>query len=417
MSAIERCGLAVVGTGAAGLMAGIHAARGGVDVVGLDGARRIGAKILVAGGGRCNVTHHEVSPEDYSGSSRPAIRKVLGRFDVARTIEFFAELGVELKREDTGKLFPTTDRASTVLQALLDAWKDGGADLRFPRRVESVDRVEDGFRVRGEQVDLIARRVVLATGGRALPKSGSDGHGYEIARALGHTITDAVHPSLVPLVLRDGEPLRSIKGVASPARLEVRDGRGRSLASYEAPLLCTHFGISGPVVLDASRHLLAARAAGDRDSCVVLDWLPGLDRAEFERGLLEARGNATLAGLLRPLLPDRLVTTLLSAVGLEDASRARGLTRKQRTDLVRILFEHRVEVDGDRGYTFAEATAGGVPLSEVRLDSMESRIVPGFHLVGEVLDVDGRVGGFNFQWAWATGHVAGVAIAGALARA
>ena len=173
----------------------------------------------------------------------------------------------------------------------------------------------------------------------------------------------------------------------------------------------------GPVVLDASRHLLAARAAGDRDSYVVLDWLPGLDRAEFERGLLEARGNATLAGLLRPLLPDRLVTTLLSAVGLEDATRARGLTRKQRTDLVRILFEHRVEVDGDRGYTFAEATAGGVPLSEVRLDSMESRIVPGFHLVGEVLDVDGRVGGFNFQWAWATGHVAGVAIAGTLARA
>ncbi|MEC8320481.1 MAG: NAD(P)/FAD-dependent oxidoreductase, partial [Planctomycetota bacterium] len=157
--------------------------------------------------------------------------------------------------------------------------------------------------------------------------------------------------------------------------------------------------------------------AGDRDSYVVLDWLPGLDRAEFERGLLEARGNATLAGLLRPLLPDRLVTTLLSAVGLEDATRARGLTRKQRTDLVRILFEHRVEVDGDRGYTFAEATAGGVPLSEVRLDSMESRIVPGFHLVGEVLDVDGRVGGFNFQWAWATGHVAGVAIAGTLARA
>ncbi|MEC8321944.1 MAG: NAD(P)/FAD-dependent oxidoreductase [Planctomycetota bacterium] len=418
--AAENCEVAVVGTGAAGLMAGIHAARG-LDgarrVVGLDGARRIGAKILVAGGGRCNVTHHAVRPEDYAGSSRNSIRKVLGRFPVEATVAFFAELGVELKREETGKLFPTTDKAATVLTALLEAWRDAGADLRFPRRIESIEREGDGFLLTGPGTHLRADRVVLATGGRALPKTGSDGLGYEFARGLGHSITPAVHPALVPLVLPDRDPIRGISGIAVPARLGVRDGRGRVLASYEAPILCTHFGVSGPVVLDASRHLLAAQRSGDHGATVVVDWLPGEARESFERMLLEARGNQQVGRLLRGRLPERLISTLCLLAGTRPEDRARGLSREERRKLLDAIFAHPLQVVGDRGYTFAEATAGGVPLSEVRLDSMESRIVPGLHLVGEILDVDGRVGGFNFQWAWASGFVAGNAIAEATATA
>ena len=418
--ASERCDVVVVGAGAAGLMAGIHSARklgGSGRVVGLDGARRVGMKILVAGGGRCNVTHHAVRPEDYAGSTRPAIRKVLGRFPVERTVEFFKELGVELKRESTGKLFPVTDRAKTVLNALLDAWRDAGADLRFPRRVESIESLAPGFRIRGEGTDLIADRVILTTGGRALPKSGSDGAGYELARGLGHTITDAVHPSLVPLVLRDGSELRELSGVASEVRLEIRDGRGRRIVDYTAPLLCTHFGVSGPAVLDASRHLLAARLAGDAEAHAIVDWLPGEDRAAFEGAMLGSSGGQTIAGLLRGTLPERLVATLSMVAGLEASDRVRGLSRSSRGRLLDTLFAHRIIVDGDRGYTHAEATAGGVPLSEVRLDSMESRTTPGLHLAGEILDVDGRVGGFNFQWAWASGQVAGTSAARALAAA
>ena len=410
----ERCDVAVVGAGAAGLMAGIHAARtlgDSGDVVGLDGARRIGMKILVAGGGRCNVTHHEVRPEDYAGSSQPAIRKVLGRFSVQRTIEFFEDLGVELKREPTGKLFPVTDRAKTVLGALLDAWRHAGADLRFPRRVESIEPLSPGFRVRGEGTDLVADRVILTTGGKALPKSGSDGAGYDLARALGHSVTHHVHPALVPLVLREGSELRDLSGVASEARLEVRDGRGRRLATYTAPLLCTHFGISGPVVLDASRHLLSARLAGDAEAHMVLDWLPRENRGSFEADLLGAAGGQTIAGVLRGRLPERLASTLSLVAGLQGSDRVRGLSRASRNRLLAALFEHRIQVDGDRGYSHAEATAGGVPLSEVRLDTMESRPTPGLHLAGEILDVDGRVGGFNFQWAWASGQVAGLAAA------
>ncbi len=411
--ATERVSIAIVGAGAAGLMAAIHAARTDpqAQVVLLDGARRVGAKILVAGGGRCNVTHWRVRPEDYAGSTRPAIRKVLGRYPVEAVAGFFEELGVQLKREETGKLFPVSDRAQSVLQALLDAGRDAGVDLRFPRRVHRIDHTPDGrFRIAGDRVALLADRVILSTGGKALPKTGSDGGGYQLARHLGHTITDQVHPALVPLRLREGDPLCAIKGIATPARLRVTNERGRTVAEYTAPLLCTHFGVSGPVVLDASRHLLALEEAGHPGMAWV-NWLPEVDRSSFESDMLGAAGDATIGSTLRGLLPERLVGTLSRLAGLEPSDHVRSLRKDARRRLLESIFAHPLEVVGDRGYTFAEATAGGVPLSEVKLDSMESRRVPGLHLAGEILDVDGRVGGFNFQWAWASGYVAGTAAA------
>lgn len=410
---VESVDVLIVGAGAAGLMAAIHAGRASgpdVRILVVDGARKIGAKILVAGGGRCNVTHHEVRPEDYGGSSRNAIRKVLRAYPVDAVVEFFAAEGVALKREETGKLFPTTDKARTVLDALLGAVSRAGVELRHPVRVESVERREEGFIVSGPDFQATARRVVLCTGGKALPKSGSDGAGLEIARRLGHSITDAVHPALVPLVLADVDPIRELGGIAAPVTLTIRGGNGRSIAEYSAPLLCTHFGVSGPVVLDASRYLLAARADGDEADAVVR-WLPDEDRGEFERSMLGASGGATCQSILKGSLPDRLLRMLLHAAGVEPTDRVRGLTRDRRRALLDALFEHPLVVVGDRGYTFAEATAGGVPLAEIRLDSMESRVVPGLHLAGELCDVDGRVGGFNFQWAWASGRVAGAAAA------
>ena len=410
---VESVDVLIVGAGAAGLMAAIHAGRASgpdVRILVVDGARKIGAKILVAGGGRCNVTHHEVRPEDYGGSSRNAIRKVLRAYPVDAVVEFFAAEGVALKREETGKLFPTTDKARTVLDALLGAVSKAGVELRHPVRVESIERREDGFLVSGPDFQATARRVVLCTGGKALPKSGSDGAGLEIARQLGHSITDAVHPALVPLVLADVDPIRELGGIAAPVTLTIRGGNGRAIAEYSAPLLCTHFGVSGPVVLDASRYLLAARAGGDEADAVVR-WLPDEDRGEFERSMLGASGGATCQSILKGRLPDRLLRMLLHAAGVEPTDRVRGLTRDRRRALLDALFEHPLVVVGDRGYTFAEATAGGVPLAEIRLDSMESRVVPGLHLAGELCDVDGRVGGFNFQWAWASGRVAGAAAA------
>jgi predicted Rossmann fold flavoprotein len=401
--------LAVVGAGAAGLMAAIQAARrgGGREVVLLDGARTLGAKILVSGGGRCNVTHHAVDETAFAGSTRPAIRKVLRRYDVEATVAFFAELGVVLKREETGKLFPVTDRARTVLDALLRAAREAGVVLRHPWRVETIERAARGFLLRtasGEERE--ADRVVLATGGRSLPKTGSDGHGYAIARSLGHSITPRVFPALVPLRLPSGHPLCALAGLSAPVRLEVRAGSGRVRDAAEGSLLCTHFGLSGPAVLDVSRFWIDARL-DDPAATLVTCWLPSLAPAAFDAALRDL-GTGTVAALLSQWMPERLARTLCGLAGVEAGRRGHRLTREERAAVVRTVLRMPLPVTGDRGYAYAEVTAGGVPLAELRLDTMESRVSSGLFLCGEICDVDGRIGGFNFQWAWASGYVAGV---------
>ena len=417
MALDDRVDVAIVGAGAAGLMAAIQAARTapGLRILLLDGARAPGAKILVAGGGRCNVTHFEVAATDFAGSSRNAIAKVLRELPVAATIEFFREIGVVLKREPTGKLFPVTDQARTVLDALLRAAREAGARLLYPRKVTAIRRADVGFVLAGEWGEVAARRVILAAGGQALPKSGSDGSGYGLARALGHTTTATIFPSLVPLVVANDHWLPAVQGIAVPARIEIRAGSGKRLASFRGDLLCTHFGLSGPVVLDASRHFLAARQAEPKARFEVA-FLP--DATAEDLGVeLANLGRRSLGRWLAEKLPDRLADALLTSAGLNPAANALRLKKEERQALLRALLEHEIPIAGDRGFTYAEATAGGVPLDQLRLETMESRLCPGLHLCGEILDVDGRIGGFNFQWAWASGTVAGRGAAAALAGA
>jgi predicted Rossmann fold flavoprotein len=404
--------LAVVGAGAAGLMAAIQAGRAArergvrLKIVVVDGATTIGAKILVAGGGRCNVTHEVVDETAFAGSTHPAIRKVLRRFSVDETIRFFAEEGVSLKREDTGKLFPTTDRARTVLDALLRATKDAGAAIVHPWRVEDVSRTSSGFLLRGPAGEIAAARVILATGGRSLPKSGSDGHGFELARRLGHTTTTRILPGLVPLVLAERCFVLRLAGVTLQTTITLHAATGKTLKTFAGSTLATHFGISGPPVLDISRYWLNARL-DDPGAYLCIDWLP--DRGE--RRLLEElekRGGTSASSVLRTRLPERLADALVAEAGIDKDASFDRLGRDARRRLTTTVCAYRLPVVGDRGFTHAEVTAGGVPLSECKLETLESRVCPGLHLVGELLDVDGRIGGFNFQWAWATGYVAGV---------
>jgi predicted Rossmann fold flavoprotein len=400
--------LAVVGAGAAGLMAAITAARAGGRVVLLDGARTLGAKILISGGGRCNVTHHAVDETAFAGSSPAAIRKVLRRFDVKATVAFFAELGVGLKREETGKLFPVTDRARTVLDALLDAAHVAGVEIFHPWRVAEVVRGPSGFTiVASDGRRLEAERVVLATGGKSIPKSGSDGAGYRMAVKLGHTITDLVLPALVPLRLAEGHFLRSLSGLAAPATVEVRGASGRRLVALTGDTLCTHFGLSGPAILDVSRHLLVARAS-DPAARLAINWLPGTSTESLDKRL-RTLGPGTPLLLLRgqEQLPERLARALCAAAGVDPATPGHRLTREDRLALARATTQLAVPVVGDTGFDSAEVTAGGVPLRELDLATLESRACPGLYVCGEICDVDGRIGGFNFQWAWASGYVAG----------
>ena len=413
----RRVDIAIVGAGAAGLFAAAWAGRTAresgrmLSIVAVDGARKLGAKILVAGGGRCNVTHWRVADTDFAGSTPPAIRKVLARFSVDDTIAFFRAAGVELKREDTGKLFPVTDSARTVLDALIREAIHSGATLMHPARVESIARDADGFLVATSAGPLRAGRVILCTGGRSLPKSGSDGGGHALAASLGHSLTAPIVPALVPLVLPPGHWITELSGLTLPTELVLATTTGKRLVACTGSTLCTHFGLSGPAVLDISRHWLVARdragTGGGPPVKLSINWLPGMPADAVDCLVLQPRGRGTLA-VLRDHLPDRLARRLCELAG---APTSGDLPREPRKRLVSLLTGTPLDVTGDRGFTLAEATAGGVPLSEVRLDTMESRICPGLSFAGEVLDVDGRIGGFNFQWAWASGFLAGSAAA------
>ena len=422
----DHCDIAIIGAGAAGLMAAISAGRAArqsgvrTRIVALDGAKKVGAKILVAGGGRCNVTHHAVDESAYAGSTRPAIRKVLGRLTVEQTVAFFAELGVELKREETGKLFPTTDNAHTVLDALLRAAADAGAELWHPSRVLTITRDGDGFAIEHGSADagasrrvLFARQVILATGGLALPKSGSDGAGYHFAKTLGHTMTRRVFPALVPLLLTDGHAFRELSGIAFAAELSVMSGAGKRLASFTNSTLCTHFGLSGPGPLDVSRYYFDA-LANDPEAKLLCSCLPGVKPEAFDAQLQAAAkqpvarvlANAFASATKSPM-PDRLVKTICDLAGVAPTLTTDKLTRDARRSLVTAATALPLPVTGSRGFTYAEVTAGGAPLAELHLDTLASRCTPGLYIIGELCDVDGRIGGFNFQWAWASGYVAG----------
>lgn len=408
---IEQTNIAIIGAGAAGLFAAIWAGRTHPHrkIIILDGAQKPGAKILVSGGGRCNVTHDQIAIEAYAGSSPNAIRKVLRRFDAPETIAFFRMLGVELKREETGKLFPTSDSARSVLAALLAAAQTASSKLWPAHRVETITKTAEQFCLSGTWGTIEAKHLIIATGGKSLPKSGSDGQGYTLAKALGHTITQQLFPALVPLTLPKDHFICALSGLTLPTTLTVRLNNGKQIAAFTNSTLCTHFGLSGPSVLDISRYWLAAQQ-DDPGARLTINWWPD-KTPEWLDQALQNLGRSTPFKFLREHLPERLTQALCEQAGVNAQTPGHQLTREQRKMLAYLVTALPLPITGNRGWNFAEVTAGGVPLRELDLNTMESRVCSNLHLCGEICDVDGRIGGYNFQWAWASGYVAGVSVA------
>jgi hypothetical protein len=405
----------VVGAGAAGLATAIFTRRAapGLNVRVLDGARKPGAKILVSGGARCNVTNVRVTAQDFWGGKQTVIRRVLGALPVADTVAFFQEIGVSLHEEEHGKLFPDTNRARDVLEALMRELDRSGAVMTAGTRVTGIERAGGGFRIDTSAGPLQTRALVLATGGRSLPKSGSDGAGYEFARRLGHTIVPPV-PGLAPLVLAGGPGAihGDLSGVAHDADVNVWID-GAVALRLTGPLLWTHFGISGPVVLDASRHWLRARQEG-RAVRLTAAFRPGERFEQIDARLAAAatdRPKASVATGLSSIVPASVALVLLERLRIDAAGALAHFSRADRRRLAHALTEWPLDIVDSRGYNYAEVTAGGVALDEIDPGTMKSRKCPGLFLVGEILDVDGRIGGFNFQWAWASARAASLGLA------
>lgn len=403
--------------GAAGIATAIFAARQypGMTVLGLDGAKRLGAKILVSGGGRCNVTNAEVDATDFHGANRRLIGRVLRAVPVEATVSFFREIGVALHVEPGGKLFPDSDSSRSVLDALLREASRRGVRVLTERRVVGIAKSGSGFDIATTGGNIDARRVVLATGGLSLPRSGSDGGGYSFAQHLGHSIVPPT-PALVPLHL-DGDFHVPLSGVSHDVALRLITAGRRAMSSaarIRGSMLWTHFGISGPAVLDISRLWLRERLEG-RDAELRASFLPDEDFESAERLLMRigaARGALSLGNAIATLIPARLAAAILATLGMDSGTQLAHLSRADRRRLLHGLLDWPLPVTGSRGYNYAEVTAGGVPLDELDLSTMESRRCPGLHLVGEILDVDGRIGGFNFQWAWSSAWVAARGLGG-----
>jgi predicted Rossmann fold flavoprotein len=399
----------VIGAGAAGSMAAIFAAAAGAETLLVERTRDGGRKILISGGGRCNVLPMAVDESRFVTDSSPnVLRKMLRSWPLAEQVAFFeSELRIPLVDEpESSKRFPASHRARDVRDGLLAHATQQGATLRMSTVVTDIAPVDGGWRVDLEDApSLNADAVIVATGGLSVPTTGSDGIGLRMLARLGYTM-HATYAALTPLTA-DAPAFAALSGVSLPVTLTARDG-SRS-ASASGGFLFTHRGYSGPAVLDVSHVAVRSVAESDARARITARWT-ALDDAQWEFAL-KPHGTRTVSGALRAQLPDRLAGVLLAMASVDPARVLSELRRDERLRLIEMLVRGPLPWSGDEGYRKAEVTGGGVSLAEVDPRSMESRRHPGLFLCGEVLDAFGPIGGYNFLWAWATGRAAGLGAA------
>ena len=409
----ERPPVVVIGAGAAGLMAALFAARAGAPVVLVERTADGGRKILISGGGRCNILPSVVTPRSYVTDSSPnTLRKLLLAWPLREQRPFFErELGMPLDLEpDTGKLFPSSHKARDVRDGLVARVREAGARIWFGTRVTDVVPVSlpeapsVRWRVALEGAPpLLASAVVIATGGLSVPATGSDGFGLGLADRLGIEV-HPTYPALTPLTA-DPHPHAALAGIS--LEVTIRAPGARPAFETTGGFLFTHRGWSGPTVLDASHLAIRGRPDGSRQELEV-QW-SGIDAGAWEDRL--GQGSGTVRTALAADLPRRLADALLDEADVPADTPLAQLRREERLALVAALSAYPLPWTGDEGYKKAEVTGGGVALSEVAPGTLECRAHPGLHLCGEVLDAFGPIGGHNFLWAWSTGRTAGTAAA------
>ena len=391
----------VIGGGAAGMLAALTAAENGHRVLLLERQSRVGRKLLATGNGRCNLSNYHVSPAHYHGGAG-FCDFALSQFDVGETLQYFASLGLLTVSEANGRIYPMSNMAGSVLDVLRYALERPEIDLQTGQTVTAIRKMPEGFSVKTETDTFSARCLILAAGGAAGSKVGGGMDGYRLAKSLGHHRT-ALYPSLVQLKTDPTYP-RALKGVKAQCGISICRG-SQVLARNSGEVLFTEYGVSGPAIFDLSRSV----SAGGSDLTCLLNFFPDWEEAEVLHWLSQrqaAMAAHEASTLLTGSCHTRLGQMICKSAGFTN-QRAAGLTRDDLRRIARQATHFALPITGTCGFDQAQVTAGGLDTSEFDPRTLQSRLVPGLYACGELLDIDGDCGGYNLQWAWSSGRLAG----------
>lgn len=398
----------IIGGGAAGIMAAIVAKRQGANVVVLERNPRIGKKILATGNGRCNYTNSFTDIKNYHGENSKFAYSSLSQFGVKETIDFFERLGIAHAVEDNGKVFPLSFQASSVLDVLRYELEELGVDIICDAYVKNIEKDKKGFLVilkdgRTKNGDA----VILATGGKAMPSSGSDGNGYALAKNFGHNIVE-VFPGLVQLKL-EGDFLKAIDGVKVVGTATLLH-RGKTVKQDTGDILFTNYGISGPPVLQLSRSALEILNKGEKPilKISIINTKKKEELFEYLKMRFSYMSKKSIDIALIGLINKRLINVILKEINIDKNKKVANLSNEEIEEIANILTDWRFKVIGSKSWDDAQVTAGGINTNEIDSKTMESKLIKGLYFAGEMVDIDGDCGGFNLQWAWSSGYVAGI---------
>ncbi len=396
--------IAVIGGGASGLMAAITAKKSGKEVIILERKDRILKKVLITGNGRCNITNVNANISNYFGKNISSVENILNRFTPQDTMDFFNELGIVCNEENRGKVYPLSGQASSVVDALRFEAEKLGIKIETEFYVRKIEK--DGFKFRIYSEDrkkIEAGRVIIAAGGQSYPELGSNGSGFELAKELGHSVTK-LSPSIVQLKTEKNQ-VKGLQGIKTDVAVTAY-GDNKKICTYDGELLFTDYGISGNVVFNISFVMPLYKNVEFE-----IDFMEKFDYNELYEMLKERKrilSHLTMENYFNGMINKKLGQFLSKVSGIEKLSKpVKDLNDSDIRKLCTVLKKYRVKILETTGFKNAQVTAGGVSLDEVNTETLESKIVKGLYFSGEVLDVYGECGGFNLQWAWASGHIAG----------
>ena len=400
----------VIGGGAAGLMAAATAAKNGNNVTVIEKNERTARKILVTGKGRCNLTNNCSKDELMANIPKNArfLYSAFDAFDSKDTMEYFEDLGVPLKTERGNRVFPVSDKAMDIADALLKGVKKYGVKIINGTAKEILAEENKVYGVKlSDGSEILADKVILATGGASYPSTGSTGDGYVMAEKLGHTVTE-IRPSLIPICIKEGFCAKMMGLSLKNVLLTVfEEGKKKPIFSEQGEMLFTHFGISGPLVLSASAHI---RNISGKNYFCTLDLKPALSMEQLDKRLQRdflENSNKNFRNSLDALLPQKMIPTIVGLSGIPNETKVNQISREQRINLVSLIKNLKMTVTGFRPIEEAIITSGGINIREINSATMESKIISGLYFAGEIIDVDAYTGGFNLQIAFSTGFLAG----------